>query len=204
MTTRVMDEWTDAGLESTEVSGRSRSHPGGDVLPYVLVFSPADTSSVAQFERTPTVSLGALIEAFGNSVLVSDQTTSRLSRMHAVPPATSDTIRALHDRSGLTWDELAKVIGVSRRALHHWARGGRLNAYNAERLHHVYEVIRDLDTGDPGQTRQLLIMPREAAPSIFQEVLRERVSDGPREGFYPDELLRSLPDNSPGHPQDAE
>lgn len=35
----------------------------------------------------------------------------------------AELVKDLHDRSGLTWDLLAKTLGVSRRALHLWAGG---------------------------------------------------------------------------------
>lgn len=35
----------------------------------------------------------------------------------------AELISSLHERSGLTWETLAKVLGVSRRSLHMWAAG---------------------------------------------------------------------------------
>lgn len=35
----------------------------------------------------------------------------------------ADLVISLHNRSGLTWEQLAKAIGVSRRSLHMWAQG---------------------------------------------------------------------------------
>ena len=45
-----------------------------------------------------------------------------------------EEITWVKEHSGLTWDQLGKVFGVSRRAVHMWANGGRLNESNARRL----------------------------------------------------------------------
>lgn len=55
------------------------------------------------------------------------------------------------ERSGLTWDQLGKVFGVSRRAVHMWANGGRMSESNSLWLQEVSEVVRTLvDTSSGG------------------------------------------------------
>ena len=58
--------------------------------------------------------------------------------------------------SGLTWDELAKVFGVTRRTLHHWANGKPLMSQNEQHLHRVLGVIRHIDRGQASHNRRLL------------------------------------------------
>ena len=41
--------------------------------------------------------------------------------------ADADELRWLKAHSGLTWEQLGKAFGVSRRAVHLWANGGRMN-----------------------------------------------------------------------------
>ncbi|MGW5571475.1 hypothetical protein ACWEVD_09770 [Nocardia thailandica] len=54
------------------------------------------------------------------------------------------------DNSGLTWDQLGKVFGVSRRAVHMWANGGRLNESNAQRLREFSAIVQSLVAAAPG------------------------------------------------------
>jgi transcriptional regulator with XRE-family HTH domain len=68
------------------------------------------------------------------------------------------TVRELKARSGLTWDQLAGVFGVSRRAVHGWAAGARLNAQNSELLNWLRQTLIDVETpGDLEGTRAALL-----------------------------------------------
>lgn len=77
--------------------------------------------------------------------------------METEATGTAETIRRLKERSGLTWEQLSRVFGVSRRALHFWVNGGRLNAENAERLQVVESYVDSHDRGDPKATRDALL-----------------------------------------------
>jgi DNA-binding XRE family transcriptional regulator len=58
--------------------------------------------------------------------------------------STSDIVRELHAKSGLTWEQLGRLIGVSRRAVHLWAAGGRINARHLElvmQLHDIFDAF---------------------------------------------------------------
>ena len=48
--------------------------------------------------------------------------------------AAREVLQWLHEASGLTWDQLGRLFGVSRRSVHHWTNGARMNAHNAETL----------------------------------------------------------------------
>lgn len=85
-------------------------------------------------------------------------------------PAAS--VLAVHNESGLTWDQVARLMGVSRRAIHHWAAGGSLNAGNEERLTHVLTVIRSLTGTTSRERRRELLAAREGSSSRFDELLR--------------------------------
>lgn len=69
----------------------------------------------------------------------------------------ADSVRWLHAESGLTWDQLGRLFGVSRRAVHFWATGGKLNATNAELLRQLTEIVRGLDANTPSARRDLLL-----------------------------------------------
>ncbi|WP_419950972.1 helix-turn-helix domain-containing protein [Candidatus Palauibacter sp.] len=78
--------------------------------------------------------------------------------------ATRAAVSELRRISGLTWEQLAELFGVSRRSVHCWASGKPLNAANHERLMRVLDVVRDADRGTAHSTRAALLEAREARP----------------------------------------
>lgn len=81
--------------------------------------------------------------------------------------STSSQIRELYALSGLTWEQLARLFGVSRRAVHAWAAGQRVSAVNAERISHVLSAVRQLDAGSPDGRRALLFQPGQEGTSKY-------------------------------------
>jgi DNA-binding transcriptional regulator YiaG len=80
-------------------------------------------------------------------------------------PSTSSTEvtqKAIHEirrLTGLTWEQLAKLFNVSRRTLHFWASGKRLNSFNEEQLNLLLDTIRYIDRGSASLNRNLFLMP---------------------------------------------
>jgi DNA-binding transcriptional regulator YiaG len=74
-------------------------------------------------------------------------------------PATAQpaAIVELHQRSGLTWEELAGLFGVSRRSVHFWASGKPMNSSNEEVLNQLLHVVRTIDRGGSAATRSALM-----------------------------------------------
>lgn len=71
--------------------------------------------------------------------------------------ATREAVSALRRISGLTWDQLGRLFGVSRRSVHFWASGKPLSAENEQRLMRVLDVIRGGDRGNARDTRAALL-----------------------------------------------
>ena len=86
-------------------------------------------------------------------------------------PATATRIRRLKEDSGLTWDQLRRLFGVSRRTLHMWAGGSRINARNEERLAHLENVISALGGTNAVDRKRQLLSPAGAGRSIFQQLV---------------------------------
>ena len=78
-------------------------------------------------------------------------------------------VRSLKARSGLTWEQLAQALGVSRRSVHGWAAGTRLTAGHAEAFSALELLVADNEVqGDPPATRAALLRSphlRRFAPS---------------------------------------
>ena len=67
--------------------------------------------------------------------------------------ATEAAVLELRRRSGLTWDQLARLFQVSRRAVHLWASGKIMNPKNQEHLQRLLAFIRQIDRGTAASTR---------------------------------------------------
>lgn len=83
------------------------------------------------------------VRIVGRSVKSSGSESVRVSEVPeafaSAPATTAATIPAarltrLKADTGLTWDQIARLFGVSRRAVHQWAVGGRMSSANTELL----------------------------------------------------------------------
>ena len=82
------------------------------------------------------------------------------------PPATvvrsdQEELLWIKEQSGLTWEQLGRVFGVSRRAVHLWANGGRMNEANARTLRDFASTVQAISSDSPEMTRAAL-MSRDA------------------------------------------
>lgn len=102
----------------------------------------------------------------------------------------ADSVKALHADSGLTWDQLARLFGVSRRAVHHWASGGRMNAVNEEQLGEIQDAVRNLPGDTPAERRSLILASPPEGPSIFEQLKsRQPTSEILQVSAYSPDLL---------------
>jgi transcriptional regulator with XRE-family HTH domain len=108
------------------------------------------------------------------------------------------TVLSLRELSGLTWDQLARLFGVSRRALHLWATGGRMNSYHSARLNEVFAVVRSLPAETSERRRELLLLPKEGGHSLYETLLSSRsIHPGANApAFSPDQLTDALHNRS--------
>lgn len=70
-------------------------------------------------------------------------------------------IAELRRRSGLTWEQLARLFGVSRRSLHFWASGKPMAPTNEEHLQRLLAAMRKVDRGSAAANRSALLSARE-------------------------------------------
>ena len=91
-----------------------------------------DTTSTATQNRWAS-ELAAAQQTNSGPVASADQATP------------SAVIAELRRRSGLTWDELARLFGVARCSVHVWVSGKALNAANEERLGRLLGAFAQTD-----------------------------------------------------------
>jgi hypothetical protein len=86
-----------------------------------------------------------------------------------------EAIFELKRLSGLTWEELAALLSVTRRSLHLWANGGAINTLNERHVRDLLMAMRELDRGTARENRALLLAPlREDSDVAVGDLLRSR------------------------------
>lgn len=82
----------------------------------------------------------------------------------------SQYISELRRLSGLTWAQLAEMLGVSRRTLHFWASGQNITGENHRLLMDVLGVVRKLSVNGAQSTRTLIFTRNERGETIFERL----------------------------------
>lgn len=80
--------------------------------------------------------------------------------------ATGKAVSELRRLSGLTWEHLAQLFGVTRRSVHFWASGKPLNAENEAHLLQALDVIRFADRGDAHSNRSALLTVHDRVSAL--------------------------------------
>ncbi|MFF1390882.1 hypothetical protein [Rhodococcus erythropolis] len=118
-----------------------------------------------------------------------------------------DEVQWVKEHSGLTWDQLGKVFGVSRRAVHLWANGGRMNELNAARLRNFSAQLRELGEFPADEIRAQLFSRAEDGLTLLD---RLRIDNNDRFSigrvFEPEEMVGVLAerDISPRQPKSGD
>ncbi|WP_432498412.1 hypothetical protein [Kineococcus gypseus] len=98
--------------------------------------------------------------------------------------------------TGLTWEQLGRLFGVSRRAVHLWAGGARLNARNEQVVREFAALVDALDAANPEERRAALFAPRPVGGLSLVDEFRARHAPGSGEvtgrPFHPADLLGNL------------
>jgi DNA-binding transcriptional regulator YiaG len=103
--------------------------------------------------------------------------------MASILPPAEPVVRAeaaigeLRRLSGLTWDQLARLLDVSRRALHFWASGMAMTPANEERLGRLLGVVRQIDRGSASENRAVLLGARGDGTVPFDRLAEGRYEE---------------------------
>jgi hypothetical protein len=84
----------------------------------------------------------------------------------------ADQVTRLHSVSGLTWEEMGKIMGVGRRAVHGWANGTRVSASNQARLNRLDAEVTALVPLPPEHVR-VALYDSSRGESIMNRLYRE-------------------------------
>lgn len=167
---------------------------------------PLGTSAdgALRWARDRVISVGGALTVQGTSaaelqrrwpsqILATEQTNSGLAAVEdEIPP--SAAISELRRRSGLTWEQLARLFGVARRSVHFWASGKPMNAANEQRLGRLLAVVRYIDRGSARATRAAIVTASPDGVIPFDLLVKDAFDDvTERLGAGPGRVIPTLP-----------
>jgi DNA-binding transcriptional regulator YiaG len=137
------------------------------------------TAGVAEGVRASML-VGALLGHFTTSSL--HQEPPARFRLEATNAGVSTerqevAIVQIRQLSGLTWEQLAELCGTSRRTLHLWASGRRMQPANEERLLRILGVLRQMDRGSSAENRTRLLVVRPDGRRLLDLLARGLFAD---------------------------
>lgn len=89
--------------------------------------------------------------------------TSKASKQ---APDPREVISELKRDSGLTADQLGRLLGVTRRSVHNWAAGTPITSTHAQRVQELSDLVFGLDASSPEERRSLMLNSNDG-PSLF-------------------------------------
>lgn len=188
-------------VSRTDLQG-SFDHFGGDSRPTFLLWvglSNCSVQSTSGFVSRPLIAPPSLNWAFlrhvpdENVAFRAPVAEAQPLSLAPSPPTSAELVARVHDDSGLTWDQLARYFGVSRRAVHLWVAGGRMSASNEELLMHLVEVVESL-AGLSVEARRQALLTQAAGLNIVDAERARRSSNrsdinrAPEIGVLPDNV----------------
>ena len=95
----------------------------------------------------------------------------QVDQVEAVHAAALTELRLL---TGLTWDQIASLFEVSRRAVHFWANGKPLAAAHQEHLERSLSCMKAADKGNAPVNRQALFAADTSGVAPFDLLVRKQ------------------------------
>jgi len=160
-------------LESFAPSSGSAPRRTRTIIVGMLLCAGIGTTSAPARAEEPEVSVAPILYQVGNA------TTGAAASAASTVSASADRsdgrdVRWLHEASGLTWEQLGRVFGVSRRAVHMWATGARMNSSNAETLFALAELVRSAPAVTPDDRRAWLLRSEGTQASRLDQFRESR------------------------------
>lgn len=94
----------------------------------------------------------------------------------AVTEDSGKAVMEIRRLTGFTWEQLAQLFNVSRRTLHFWASGQKLNSSNEEQLYLLLDTIRYINRGSASLNRHLLLKPIDNEKRPFDLLIAGKYS----------------------------
>src|SRR4051794_6512932 len=131
-------------------------------LPLAAITGPRQLAEV----DVPCLTSGSMTSSARVALLPTDSTSATLrsvaptfTEAASATEAAGKKITEARRLSGLTWEELARAMGVTRRTLHLWANGRPIGSANEERLARLLAAVRAVDRRTSRSTRDAIMTP---------------------------------------------
>lgn len=131
----------------------------------VLTVGCAATSTLSMVTPGDAVALNASLVQPSTLAAIPVQPAPTLDQS-AVP----GMLQRLRRLSGLSWGEIARAVGVSRRTIHNWLAGARVAGVHLTRLLELGRVVDNVSTGSVEATRTAMMRPSADGRSILDEL----------------------------------
>ncbi|HTA90780.1 MAG TPA: hypothetical protein VK745_14415, partial [Polyangiaceae bacterium] len=151
-------------ISSTSACGAMLTKQQGRPLLIGVMLAGIGTTALSlPNENVARPPLAALRTSAGSSVALAASAGSEIAELRRV--------------SGFTWEQLSRLLGVSRRSVHFWASGKAMTSVHEEHLQRLLGVIRRVDRGSPTVTRAAIFAANEAGTIPFDLLIAKRYED---------------------------
>lgn len=153
-------------------------------LPFALAFgcilavsstisasAPSGSWSMTSAEGSPQLRVVATAGGTSSGQIAKGATP----RLSAEPARQVTELRIL---SGLTTDQVAKLMGVTRRSIHNWIGGSAMTRQNQQRVAELLSLVRSLPADTP-EGRRDAVLDSSGGRSLFHRLL-ENLTQGSR------------------------
>ena len=147
-----------ADSASTSAAGPMRKWPAAELPRIVLLFGLAGLSTSSEEFRPDTDLANPACPPW-------EQTSSGCSIGATANVGTA--IAELRRLTGFTWEQLARLLKVSRRSVHFWASGKVMSFGNEEHLQRILAVARKLDRGSVSANRAAFLTVHDDGASVL-------------------------------------
>lgn len=147
-------------------------------VPFVLAFGTALVVSSALCPIVPVSDWTALWVNVTPGVASQALGTSTGESLTTTPPATAsrtpaEGISELRALSGLTADQVGRLLGVSRRSVQNWVAGNAMAVQHEEQVSRLLSVIQALP-GSTANERRGALLDSSDGESLFHKLLAQR------------------------------
>ena len=142
---------------------------GGAARARVVGYSEPGTSTSPATERR-----GNVVVSYTTSSPIALDMDQDVGRVGSIMPVDSivSQISEIRTLSGLTFEQLAFVMGVQRRSIHNWMAGGNVKPSHRQQIGSVLAALRHIDRGSARENVNMLLSPLVGG-SIGLDLLRE-------------------------------
>lgn len=137
----------------------------------MLSVSTAACVPMPTFTWTSTTPAGEQIESARYAATSSGSTSSTAIALKVAAPA--ESVAELRLVSGLTIDQISRLLGVSRRSVHNWMTGNAMASFHQERVSYLLSVMYSLAASSPDE-RRIELLGSHGGPSLFHQMLAQR------------------------------